>query len=169
MTEKEFLQLLTPLESYLSRMALAITGDRNEAQDALQESLLAAFTARDQLRETAFFKPWLKKIVAHQCIKQIKKRGRVIPIGRSDEYLFDREDSRYKTDDSLLWEVVKSLPEPLARIITLKYMADLTHREIANILQIPEGTVKSRLHKALSDLRVMLSEKGGNTNEMPAR
>ncbi len=168
MTEKEFLQLLSPLESYLKRMALAIVGDKDEAQDALQEALLAAFVARDQLRDKEYFKPWVKKIVAHQCGRQLKKPRSVIPMGRGGEYPLEQEDRRQKVDESLIWEVVKALPEPLARVVTLRYMADLPQKEIAKILAIPEGTVKSRLHKALSDLRQILSaEQGGKTNEVP--
>ena len=67
MTEAEFLAQLSPLEAYLFKMALAITGNSHDAQDALQEAVLSAYVARDQLRDKQYFKAWIKTIVAHQC------------------------------------------------------------------------------------------------------
>jgi DNA-directed RNA polymerase specialized sigma24 family protein len=63
----EYLALLKPIESYLLRMALAITCDRHDAQDALQEAVLSTFVARDNLRDRQQFKAWIKKIVAHSA------------------------------------------------------------------------------------------------------
>ncbi|MDW7650657.1 MAG: sigma-70 family RNA polymerase sigma factor [Bacillota bacterium] len=166
MTENEFLQLLQPLEAYLARMAHAIVGDREEAKDALQDALLSAFVTRNQLRDTAYFKPWIKKIVAHQCGRQLKKKGRVIPMGSAAEMTPD--SSAGNQHDGLIWDVVQTLPEHQSRVITLRYMADLKQTEIAAVLNIPEGTVKSRIHKALVSLRKILGEEmEAGLSEMP--
>lgn len=157
--------MLLPLEGYLRRMAGAILGDPHEAQDALQEALLSALVARDQLRDTRFFKPWLKKIVAHQCGRHLKKRAQIVPIGRSDSYIFDK--SVCPGEDLLIWEVVAGLPQHLGQIVTLRYAGDLKQTEIADLLEIPVGTVKSRLHTALTRLRELMDDaKGGTNHEM---
>ncbi len=167
MSESEFLELLAPLEPYLKRMALAITGNEEDAYDALQEGLLAAFVARDQLRDAGAFKPWLKKIVAHQCGKQLHRRGRLIPMGRGAERIFEKKDYQNIAETDLIWDVVRQLPQPLTEVITLRYLADLPQKEIARALGIPEGTVKSRLHRALAALREILNmQKGGQANEV---
>ena len=167
MSEKEFLELLKPLETYLTKMAVAIMGNRDEGQDALQEGLLSAFVARNQLRDKKLFKPWIKRIVAHQCSNQLKKRKRVIPMGRGEEFTFEREDLNNKTDKNLIWDVVQQLPYQQAQVLTLRYMVDLSQKEMAKFLEVPEGTVKSRLHRALGALREILNEeRGGKANEM---
>ena len=165
MTESEFLALLRPLESYLKRMAQAITRNHIDAQDALQEGVLAAFVARDQLRDVGLFKPWIKKIVAHQCGRQIRKRGRVIPMGLPEEYFYHKSTT-LGNEDWLIWEMVARLPEHYAQVLILKYAADMKQTEVAEALGIPVGTVKSRLHHALSKLRNVMKERDGELNEV---
>lgn len=166
--ESQFIECLQPLESYLYRMAVAILG-KDDAQDALQEAILSAFVAREQLRDPERFKPWIKKIVAHQCSRELRKRGTVLPMGRGEEYVFDR-DKGSRPDDHLIWQVVNQLPEIYSQVVVLRYLADLSQKEIAESLGIPEGTVKSRLYKGIGKLREMLDIKeGGTVNEMSRR
>jgi len=162
----EYLALLKPIESYLLRMALAITCDRHDAQDALQEAVLSTFVARDNLRDRQQFKAWIKKIVAHKCSDLLRRRGRVVPMGYTADFLPDTKEHCF--DDLLIWDVVGGLPSHYAQIITLRYAADLKQREIAEILGLPVGTVKSRLHNALKKLRQQL-EVGGETDEVSGR
>ncbi len=169
MTESEFMERLRPLEAYLYRMALAIVG-KDDAQDVLQEALLSAFVARKQLRDPQYFRPWIKKIVARQCGKQLRNRGTVFPMGRGEEYVFDSTDKGKRPEDHLIWQVVNQLPEIYSQVVILRYLGDMSQKEIAEALGIPEGTVKSRLHKGIGKLREMLeAEKGGLANEMSGR
>lgn len=166
MTKAEFMALLRPIESYLMRMALAITCDGQDAQDALQEAVLSAFVARDCLRDRQQFNAWIKKIVAHKCSDLLRRRGRVVPMGRVADFLSDGKEHCY--NDLLIWDVVNDLPSHYAQIITLRYAADLKQVEIADILGLPVGTVKSRLHNALKKLRQLL-EVGGEEDEVSGR
>ncbi len=163
MTEAEFLALLSPLEAYLFRMALAITGNSHDAQDALQEAVLSAYVSRDQLRDKQYFKAWIKTIVAHQCGSAIRGRGRVVPMGRGEEF----SQNSARADQGLIWNLVEELPQSHAQIIILRYAADLKQAEIAETLDVPVGTVKSRLHYALKRLRAQIEGKEGGKNEMP--
>lgn len=163
MTESEFLELLRPLETYLLRMALAITGNAPDAQDALQEAVLSAYVARNQLRDKMYFKAWMKTIVAHQCGGVIRKRSRVVPMGRGEEFHYGNCSSQY----GLIWNLVEDLPSHYSQIVVLRYAADLKQSEIADILGVPIGTVKSRLHYALRRLRAQMEEKDGGSSEMP--
>lgn len=164
MTEAEFIAKLRPLESYLKRMAVAITRNPADAQDALQEGVLAAFVAREKLRDPSLFKPWIKKIIAHQCGRQIRKRGQVIPMGLPGDYTLNCSEGG--SDAWLIWDQVARLPELYAQIIIMRYAADLKQAEIAQALDIPVGTVKSRLHNALGKLRMIFQERDGEADEV---
>ena len=147
-------------------MALAITGNVQDAQDALQDAVVSAFLARDQLRDHRYFKPWIKTIVAHQCGRVIRQRRKIVPMGRPEEFLAQR--CHYGFEDDLIWELVERLPQNYAQVLTLRYAADLKQAEIAQVLGIPVGTVKSRLHNAMAKMRELM-ERGCEGNEVSRR
>ena len=100
----------------------------------------------------------MKKIVIRQCGKILSGRNRVFLLAGDQEYLLEKAAEEKDYDEVLVRAVVEQLPLPLARVITLRYLADLSQKEIASLLHIPEGTVKSRLNRALQALREIMSE-----------
>lgn len=171
MTEAEFIRLLNQHRTYLHRAAAAVTGNADDAMDALQEASLKGFVAREQLRggqET--FRPWMKRIVLHCSLAVIKQRDKVVPLGGREELVPDTRAAVGNEAESDVWEAVADLPGALRETVALRYVYDLSQEQVAETLSIPVGTVKSRLNRALEHMRRgLLSRRGELADEAVTR
>ena len=147
------------------RLALSILDDSQEADDATQESLLAALRALDSFHGASSLKTWLFSITVNVCRSRLQKQKRgerlrqilngMLQVQRTpsvEEHAIEREA------DEALWRVIHSMDQKHRIPIVLRYYHDLPVAEIAIILQIPEGTVHSRLNTARRQLHEVLKE-----------
>lgn len=154
-----FVRLITAAEKSLYRVARAILKSDNECADAIQESILKAYKSMGGLREPQYFKTWLTKILINECNRILKNNKKIIPI---EEYM----DQAYTLDayeKVEIQEAVNSLEDEFRVVVILFYFEDMAIKDIAQMLEIPEGTVKSRLSRArerLSKQLKILSEGG---------
>ena len=152
MTENEFIRELEVLQGYLERASLAMMGNPADAQDAFQEACLRAYVSREQLQGGATsFKPWIKRILLNVCLRSIEHRRRVIPLGLRED-VASEEATSYE-DLGEVWEKVSVLSTALRETVVLRYVFDLTQEQVAEQTQVPVGTVKSRINRALEQLR----------------
>lgn len=140
----------------LFRTAKAILRSDEDAEDAVQEAICAAFERRDTLREAEKFRPWLLRILVNKCYDTCRKR-------RSAVDLCDVEDclpaaNTDPTDRMTLWQAVESLSGDLRCPVTLFYYDGLSVREISGVLGISEAAVKTRLSRGRARLRQLLKE-----------
>jgi RNA polymerase sigma-70 factor (ECF subfamily) len=130
------------------------------AEDVAQEAWLNAWRALAQFDLHYAFRPWILRIVTNCCRKDLR-RWRPTQTTLDD---LDEDALPLDADDALagmlrqeeaaaLASAIASLPEAQQRILELRYQADLELGEIATVLDLPLGTVKSRLHRALTMLR----------------
>lgn len=154
-----YFQLLRAHQGYLERIALAMLGNRPDAEDALQEAALAGFQHFDQLRggEHAFG-AWMRRILIRQCRRVLESRRRTFPVDDLVAYIPDTVPGP-DVEATATWEMVARLSDHLRPVIVLRYLLDMSQQEIAEELSIPVGTVKSRLGKALELLRKMEEER----------
>jgi len=146
------------------RTAWVVSGGADDAEDAAQEGFVKAFRALDRFRPDAPFRPWLLAIVANEARNRRRAAGR-----REALALRIPEDRR--TDDAApspeaavlarerhetLIAGLTRLTEPDREVITLRYLLQLSEAETAAALDIPAGTVKSRLSRGLDRLRAEL-------------
>lgn len=158
-TEERFFELLRPEQGKLYRTAWAILGNEADARDALQEAVIRAYRAFSQLKGgAAAFPSWMRRIVINQCTQILRKRSKVIPVERPEDY--GSEATTEIPDHGEVWEAVRRLPDHYRSVVVLRFLADMSLEDIAHTLDIPLGTVKSRLHTALKQLRNMLCESG---------
>lgn len=158
MSEEEFMSQLSHLQAYLYRVALALLGNDADANDALQDTCLRAYLARSKQRGgPESFKAWIKRILLNVCCDLLKERRRVIPMGAPEEVDHNRRQTEVPPQEHLIWDHVADLPNDLREIIALRYLFDLSQEQTARALEIPIGTVKSRLNRALQTLRAKLS------------
>lgn len=149
-----FTSLFSQMSPRLYRTALGILGNPHDAADALQEAGLKAYRYFDKLHQAEAGAAWLSRILINACYDQGRKRSRITPIGLDVE----REEAAEipaETD----WELVQALqtlPEEQRTTVVLRFFQDLTVPQIAAVMNVPEGTIKSRLHAALSRLRGLL-------------
>jgi len=139
-------------------------GNFADAEDLAHDAFLEAFVKLEQLREPAKFGNWLRTIAANLCKRWLARRGRVVLLDDADETELQRalEERHVPTPEEelekkMLQEDVRialnALPEQNRLVLTLYYMDGLSYAEIAGFLEVPRGTVMSRMHRAKRQLR----------------
>ena len=137
------------------RVAKAILNKEEDIEDAVSESILKAYKNIQTLKDEAFFKTWLIRIVINESNNLYKKRQREIAFEK-DHFSKIKVNDTYK--DLTLHNAINSLDDDLRTITILFYFEDLKYKDIAKVLGIKEGTVKSRLSRAKERLFTMLKE-----------
>jgi len=148
------------------RTAYVVTGSAADAEDAAQEGFVKAFRALDRFRLDADFRPWLLRIVANEARNRVRSSGRRHQLelrlsegfrpgdaAPSPEAVAVAHDERRR-----LLAMVNALSDDDRLVIASRYFLELSGEETAAALGIPEGTVKSRLSRALARLRTHVEE-----------
>lgn len=133
------------------RAAYALTGRRAMADDIAQDAFERAFAALARFDERRPFAPWLHRIVVNRALDLLRSERRLIG---GDVGLEEQPSNEPETGDRELLERVVSLPLQRRAAIVLRYGVGLSPAEIASVLDLPVGTVNSRLARALEQLRV---------------
>ncbi|MEA4891456.1 MAG: sigma-70 family RNA polymerase sigma factor [Peptococcaceae bacterium] len=142
------------------RLALSFMGNEAEALDAISQMTLLIVEKIHTLRSAEAFLPWSKKILVNVCKEFWRKNPRTLPI---DEALAaEGESGLHLEEELMLRQEIMKLSENHREVIYLRYYLDYEYKEIARILEVPEGTVKSRLNRAVEILRTQM---GGEEDE----
>jgi RNA polymerase sigma-70 factor, ECF subfamily len=141
------------------RAAYLVCGDPVAAEDIAQESFLAAVRALDRFDRRRPFGPWLHRIAVNRAIDYARARGARSEQGldAASEPDSPRDEPGGPLSDSLLDALHGLSPEHRA-VVVLRYVLDHTPGEIAEMLELPRGTVNSRLRRALDRLRPAIEE-----------
>ncbi|MBH5320850.1 sigma-70 family RNA polymerase sigma factor [Paenibacillus sp. GSMTC-2017] len=146
--------LLRRIEQEKSKMyGIAFSYMRNEsdALEAIQETVCRVWMKRKSLRQERLFTTWMIRILINVCMDERKKRKREKPIPSEQlDLKVTRNESIEKL--SMAEEIMKLSPN-LRMVIVLKYYRDMTITEIADLLEKPDGTIRTWLHKALKQMR----------------
>lgn len=126
------------------RVAKSFLKSDTDCADAIQETILKAYRTLGSLKEPRYFKTWLIRILINECKRVLNVKSKIIPMEELTVYsqqkdVFEQAEVR---------EAVAALEEELRVIVTLYYFEDLSLKEVAQLLETPEGTVKSRLSRA---------------------
>ena len=134
-------------------LAAVILGNRVEAEDAVHDAALRAWSRWGNLRDPRCFDAWFGRILLNACRDRIRRRRPSLPL--FTEQLPDASPDPFaKTGEiEALQEAIARLSVDHRTVIALRYLADLSLEEVADRLNIPMGTVKSRLHHAMNALR----------------
>ncbi len=148
--------LIMEYKPQLFRMATGILKNSIDAEDALSETICKAFSNFQNLRDLKKFKPWIMKILVNEAYAIANKRKKFISL--EEDIPIDNNDSAI-IDSIVLWDIVQSLDDEFRDVILLFYYEDMSIKEISKILQIPVGTVFSRLNRSRQKLKnIMLKE-----------
>jgi RNA polymerase sigma-70 factor (ECF subfamily) len=145
------------------RLAYLLLGDPDDAEDTAQESFLRAWKYLKRFDSTRPLRPWLLSITANLARNRRRSAGRYFAAlmrAFRDEPASMRieEKSMHNMDASELWHAVQTLGLAEQQIVYLRYFLDLSVAETAQVLQVAEGTVKSRLSRALEKLRTIIQQ-----------
>jgi RNA polymerase sigma-70 factor (ECF subfamily) len=140
------------------RVAYAVLRHREDAEDVAQETMARAYRARGSLRERSRLRAWIVRIAWRMALDRRRgdrrrERREALTEPASPPTVEDMvAETELRTH---VWQAVDALPDPLRAVVTLSAMKGHDVREVAGLLEVPEGTVKSRLHQA----RKALAEK----------
>ena len=154
-----FAELVRASGARLDATARLILRDPDLAQDAVQETLIRAWRSLPGLRDPATFDHWLHSLVAHACIDLARKqRRRVVEVELSPVHFTEALDETGQVADRDLLDRALARLEPEQRaVLVLHFYLDLPLPRVAQLLGIPGGTAKSRLHRSLGVLRSSMS------------
>lgn len=137
--------------------AVAILGNREDALDAVQEAFIDAFQALDRLDLTLRFYPWFYVILRNRCYKLAHKRRQREVSSTDDLEILAPAASIQPEDKMLLEQAMLELDTEDRELITLRHLDGLSYQELAERLEVPPGTIMSRLFYARKRLREKLT------------
>lgn len=149
-------------KSVLFRICLRYGRDRSEAEDMLQESFITIFKDIAKLKDIRAVEGWIRRVTVNCCLQIIRKRKR---HGYTEEIseAYEIEDVRQpdiysKLGAQALTKMIQTLPDGYRTVFNLYVVEGYSHKEIAELLNIGEGTSKSQLSKAKALLRRQLEK-----------
>ena len=159
-----FRHLVERYKDVLFGTAFLMTGNRSLAEEQVQEALLAAWRGIPGFESGRPVKPWLVRILVNAVVSQRRRRAiDTVPLqnhSHADDRPQPGEAVEAQLDRQEIREALAGLSADHRRVVVLRYFADLTVPELAEAIGVREGTVKSRLSRALGQLRDQLATGG---------
>ncbi len=142
-------------------ICIRMCGNEDDAHDLLQEGFITAFGKINQLKEAATFGGWLKRIIVNQCIAFSRKKMLFVQLPPAELEIVKGSDETWWNNISIvqIHEAIKLLPEGCRQVFVLFAIENYTHKQIANELQLSEGTSKSQYSRAKQLLQQMILKK----------
>jgi len=169
--QNAFAEIVELFQDKLFRVCFRMLGNRHEAEDIAQEAFVRAYINIHTFDTKRKFSTWIYRIATNLCIDRIRKKKpdyfldaevagteglNMYSQIASTEELPEEEVLKMEMQDRVQYEISR-LPDKYRAVIVLKYMEDLPLQEISDILEMPLGTVKTRIHRGREALRKQLS------------
>lgn len=158
--QEAFQRVIENVKLKLYKTGMSILKNDDDVCDALQETLLSIYQNLNRLEHLEFFQTWAIRILINKCYDIMRKNKKVTYL---NEKMQVEENTYYELyrNGSQLEQVLNKIDEDLKLVVVLFYYDDLKVNEIAELLNIPEGTVKSRLSRARTKLYEILKREEG--------
>ena len=156
-SQEEFAAAVTEHGPRMYRAARSVLDSDADAEDAVAQAVLQAWQSLDKLRDREAVRPWLVRIAVNCAYALRRRQGKVVYLDDLPQEPAAPPPARYDG----LWEAVCALPSDRRTVVTLFYYEAMTVDEIAGLLRVPQGTVKSRLARARAQLKEMLQSQEG--------
>lgn len=149
MKKEQLGEIIIESQDSLYHVAKTLLSNDADCCDAIQESIVKAFSKIQTLRSDKYVKTWLTRILINECYAIMRRERKVISI---ESYNIDGNvDEQH--DYTELYDAIMRLPEDSRLIITLYYMEGYSVREIAELLNITESAVKNRMLRARANIK----------------
>jgi RNA polymerase sigma-70 factor (ECF subfamily) len=161
--EDAFEQLVRAHQRYVFNLAYRVLGDRNEAEDVAQETFVRAWRGLPSFRAECRFTTWLYRIARNVCLNRLPRLEAELrqtevlsqPVASPDPAPDEVVGARERR--ALLHSELARLPEKYRLVLTLRYLQGFSYAEIADVLSLPLGTVKTHLHRGREALAARLT------------
>lgn len=152
--KQSFVKLMETYEKDMYNLTKYMMGNNEGIYDVVQDTILTAYEKISTIKNPSSFKNWLLKIIVNKSKTQLSKQSKIIYLEDSIEIpIVDNEMEKIE-----LMSLVSCLPEEYKIVIVLFYFNDLTYREISDVLDVAEGTVKSRLFRGKELLHQIINK-----------
>lgn len=174
--DQAFAQLVTAYEKQVFNLCLRMCGNREEAKDLAQEAFLKAWRGLRFYQFEAAFSTWLYRLTSNVCIDYLRREKRRPTVSLTleddnqetpemeiaDSAPLPEEQVLHREREELVAWAMNQLDEEFRQVLTLRVIENLSYEEIGQIMELKEGTVKSRLARARLKLKKILWESGNN-------
>lgn len=167
-----FRQLVERYQSAVYNLAYRMLGDPDEAEDAAQEIFVRLYRQLARYDAERKFSTWTLAIATNYCIDQLRRRRmqlvpleNIIPWARAGDAGPEAQALDREAYDEMQ-HLLRRLPEKYRAVLVLRYWHELSCAEIADVLKVPEGTVKTQLHRARKALGKLMEEQGERQNAL---
>ncbi|WP_130615108.1 RNA polymerase sigma factor SigW [Cohnella abietis] len=171
--QRSFAEIVEMYKDKLYHLAYRMTGNRQEAEDVVQEAFLRVYKNLDRYDENQKFSTWIYRITTNLCIDRLRKRKAIYSLDAEssdheglDGYAMLPSDDRTPETEMLqsetqkiIHEAIATLPVKYKSVMILRYLQDLSLQEISEVLELPVTTVKTRVHRGREFLRKKLEHK----------
>lgn len=151
MTKEEFSRRIIAMTDVLYRVAWSQLPQASDREDAVQETIRRAWEKQDRLRDERYMQTWVIRILLNVCDNLRRKNRRMFPAEYVPAITADCQETP-------LLEALMSLEEKYRLPLQLRYVEEYSVAEVARMLRLPEGTVKSRLSRGRDKLRQLVEE-----------
>ena len=162
--ETKFIALVKENQGGLYREAYSYLHNKEDAEDAVSNMIVKAYSNLERLEDVRKMRSWLYRILVNECKDMLRKRSRVQFADATEMESVQSETSFSQetgTDEPDLYECICRLEDPFREVTLLFYYEEFKVKEIATILGVAEGTVKSRLARDRQQLKEMIDRKDG--------
>ncbi|MGL5378385.1 sigma-70 family RNA polymerase sigma factor [Clostridium sp.] len=151
-----FIKLIEPIKNDLYKVAFMYLKNEDDALDCIQETIIKSIKSLKTLKEPQYFNTWITRITINVCKDHIKKNSRVVLVDINDfenKLLSENIENDFNEE---IQNALLKLSEKERELIIMRYLDDKSLKDIASKSNIPIGTVKSRLNRSLSKLKVYM-------------
>ena len=161
-----FEQLVVAYRDQVFRLALRMCGNEADADEVAQEAFLSAWKALPNFRGDSRFSTWLYQLTSHAAIDLMRRKKRQIAaediteVSAPDPAPGPQQQAEQSETRQAVRDAMAQLSPEYRQIVVLRFLQELSYEEIGAVLKLPPGTVKSRLNRAKSQLKDILSKRG---------
>ncbi|MGH4117212.1 sigma-70 family RNA polymerase sigma factor [Clostridium sp.] len=160
--DEAFIKSIDTCKEKMYRIAFAYLKNEQNSLDAVSQTIYKAYMNMNELKTPKFFNTWIIRILINTCICILKHNNKVIYIEDYNEIGNTKDeslDTEFKIASNIdLYNSIDKLSERFKSIVILKYLEDMTISQVSEVLDLPEGTVKVYLRRALAILKIELGE-----------
>lgn len=150
-------RLIELYQDIIFSMAVSFTRNPHQAEDLAQDAWIKILRGLPKFRHDSKFSTWLYRITMNTFLNSTRAVRREAEVMGS--LLPESEVPEFRLESNLdVHQAVRDLPEEFRSVVVLRYVADLSYKEIANVMELPLGTVQSRLRRALDKLESSLGQ-----------
>ncbi|WP_315116400.1 sigma-70 family RNA polymerase sigma factor [uncultured Clostridium sp.] len=153
--EDSFIKLIEMYKRLMYSIAKSMINNNEDIGDIIQDTIFKSYKNIKKLKDPKVFKSWLMRILINNCNDFIKKHKNIVSL----EEVIEKNEICQGMEMVELRHIVNNLHKDLTMVVELYYIQDMDIKDIAELIEVPEGTVKSRLYRARKELSRALSDR----------